>query len=360
MRTVTVDLGDRSYPIFIGSGLISDNRFLARHIRAQQVMVVSNDRIAPLYLEHLTRALDDRQLATVILPDGEQHKRLETFATIIDSLIEHSFHRDCCVVALGGGVVGDVAGFAAASYQRGVDFVQIPTTLLAQVDSSVGGKTAVNHPQGKNMIGAFYQPQAVIADIATLSSLADRELKAGLAEVIKYGLIMDAEFFAWLEASLDDLLAGEESALIHAVETSCRSKAQVVAEDETESGRRAILNLGHTFGHGIETLSGYGTILHGEAVAIGMCLAARMSVATGGLSQPDCSRIEALIHRAGLPTRPTHIDPGSLIQTMGLDKKVRDGRMRLVLLDEIGCANITDNVDKVALLDVVADACGKK
>ncbi|UCE88969.1 MAG: 3-dehydroquinate synthase, partial [Pseudomonadota bacterium] len=281
MRTLQLDLGDRSYPIHIGSGLLTRAEMFAPHLAGRQVMVVSNETVAPLYLDAVMEALQGFERASVILPDGEQYKNLEVLNCIFDALLEKRFDRQCTLVALGGGVVGDMAGFAAACYQRGVAFIQVPTTLLAQVDSSVGGKTGVNHALGKNMIGAFHQPRCVIADTDTLDTLDDRQLSAGVAEVIKYGLIRDAEFFNWLEDNLDDLLARKPEALAHAIERSCRDKADIVAQDELEGGVRALLNLGHTFGHAIEAGTGYGSWLHGEAVAAGMRVAAELSARKG-------------------------------------------------------------------------------
>ena len=283
MKTLNVSLGDRSYPIYIGPGLLDQGELLNRHIQSNQVMVITNETVAPLYLDRFVRTLSARQLATLVLPDGEVFKTMDSAMRIFDELLVRKFGRNACLIALGGGVIGDLVGFAAACYQRGVPFVQVPTTLLSQVDSSVGGKTAVNHPRGKNMIGAFYQPQCVLADTSVLDTLPDRELSAGLAEVIKYGLIRDLEFFHWLEANVEALLRREPEALAFAIERSCHNKAEVVAADERESGVRATLNLGHTFGHAIETGCGYGTYLHGEAVAIGMCQAADLSRRLGWL-----------------------------------------------------------------------------
>ena len=301
MVSVTVELGARSYTIRIGSGLLSDRRLLETTIPAHQVLIVTNSVVGPLYLERLQAGLAGREIDVCVLPDGEQHKTIGTFTTIIDRLIESRFRRDCCIVALGGGVVGDVAGFAAASYQRGVDLVQAPTTLLAQVDSSVGGKTAVNHPRAKNMIGAFHQPKAVIADTQTLATLPPRELGAGIAEIIKYGLIADAKLFEWLEAHIEDLLAVDQPALEHAIEQSCRIKAEIVALDEREQGQRALLNLGHTFGHALEALGRYERWLHGEAVAIGIEMAANVSAELGWLDKPARERISRLLKLARLP-----------------------------------------------------------
>ena len=298
IRTLEVDLGDRSYPIYIGSDLLGDTELYRRHLNSRQVMIVTNETVAPLYLKRVQEALSEFQTASVILPDGEAYKNLETWNLIFDALLGNRFNRSCTLVALGGGVIGDMTGFAAACYQRGVAFIQVPTTLLAQVDSSVGGKTGVNHPLGKNMIGAFHQPRCVIADTASLNTLEQRELSAGLAEVIKYGLIDDPEFFGWLEGNMPRLCERDAKALAHAIERSCRNKARVVAADEREAGQRALLNLGHTFGHAIETGVGYGGWLHGEAVGAGMCMAARLSQRLGWLSAQDLARVEALVEAA--------------------------------------------------------------
>jgi len=342
MKTLKVDLGDRSYPIHIGQGLLRESALVTGHIRGRQVMVVTNDTIAPLYLERIVALFEGFQLASVILPDGEQYKTLDTLNSVFTALLEHRFNRQCTLIALGGGVIGDIAGFAAACYQRGVAFLQVPTTLLAQVDSSVGGKTGVNHPLGKNMIGAFHQPGCVLIDTDTLDTLDQRQLAAGLAEVIKYGLIHDAGFFAWLEQNIDHLTARDKPALAYAIERSCTLKAEIVAADERESGRRALLNLGHTFGHAIETGTGYGNWLHGEAVATGMLMAADLSARHGWLPGPDVERIERLLRRAGLPTAPPReMDEALFRQLMAVDKKAIDGGLRLVLLKEIGTAVVT-------------------
>ncbi|MGB5201024.1 MAG: 3-dehydroquinate synthase [Sedimenticolaceae bacterium] len=346
MRKLTVELGARAYPIFIGTDLIGDSAFYGPYIRGRQVMIVTNETVGPLYLERVEAALTAYQIGRVVLPDGEQYKTLAVLDQIFTALLEQRFDRRCTLLALGGGVVGDMAGFAAASYQRGVDFIQVPTTLLAQVDSSVGGKTGVNHPSGKNMIGAFHQPRCVIADTATLDTLPDRELSAGLAEVIKYGLIGDAEFFAWLERNMAALVARDTSALAFAIERSCGDKAAVVAADEREAGQRALLNLGHTFAHAIETGMGYGTWLHGEAVGAGMCMAAAMSARLGWLSDTKVKRTEALIAAAGLPVRPpSEVSAQRLLELMGVDKKVMDGQLRLVLLQDIGRAVVSADFD---------------
>jgi 3-dehydroquinate synthase len=309
-------------------------------------MLVSNETVAPLYLDTVRRALAGYQLAQVILPDGESHKTLQVLNRIFDALLEHRFNRNCCLVALGGGVIGDMTGFAAASYQRGVDFIQIPTTLLAQVDSSVGGKTGVNHALGKNMIGAFHQPRCVLADTETLNTLDDRQLAAGLAEVIKYGLIMDAGFFTWLENNIERLIARDADALGYAIERSCQCKAEIVAADEREAGRRVLLNLGHTFGHAIETGMGYGNWLHGEAVAAGMTMAADLSARHGWLAGADLERIRRLLSRARLPVvAPPDIGRKQFLDLMAVDKKADDGGLRLVLLEAIGKARLSGDYD---------------
>ncbi|MCB1760208.1 MAG: 3-dehydroquinate synthase [Gammaproteobacteria bacterium] len=350
MKTLEVSLGDRSYPIYIGAGLLQQGEIYRRHIDSRQVLIVSNETVAPLYLQAITDALDGFDVGSVILPDGEQFKTLEILNQIFDRLLKLRFNRQCTILALGGGVVGDMAGFAAACYQRGVPFIQMPTTLLSQVDSSVGGKTGVNHALGKNMIGAFYQPRCVVIDIATLATLDARQLSAGIAEVIKYGLINDAGFFDWLDANIDALVQGDHQALAYAIERSCRDKAVIVAADERESGQRALLNLGHTFGHAIETGMGYGCWLHGEAVATGMCMAAALSQRLGWIDQVVVERIVDLLQRARLPTEPPpQLDREQFLALMGVDKKVMDGKLRLVLLRGIGEALVTDNFDRAEL-----------
>jgi 3-dehydroquinate synthase len=352
-----VALGDRSYPIFIGSGEIC-NSDIASYINGKKALIVTNETIAPLYLELLERQLVGKQVDSVILADGEQHKNLETLNLIFDQLIGGHHDRKTTLIALGGGVVGDMTGFAAACYQRGVPFIQIPTTLLAQVDSSVGGKTAVNHAMGKNMIGAFYQPQAVIIDTDTLSTLPDREFYAGLAEVIKYGLIVNADFFQWLENNVDLLLERDKQALAYAIELSCKSKAQIVAEDETEQGIRAILNLGHTFGHAIETFQQYKHWIHGEAVAAGMVMAAELSVISGDLAETDLQRTKDLLQRCSLPVAPpAEMSAEDFTRLMLRDKKVLDGQLRLVLLKRLGEACVTDQFSIVHLNQLLSKAC---
>ena len=359
MHHLNVDLGDRSYPILIGSGLLQQVEHLQKHIRGRQVLIVTNETIAPLYLEPLLESLKGfNKVDSIQLPDGEAFKTLDTLNRIFDTLLEKRHDRSTTIIALGGGVVGDMSGFAAACYQRGVDFVQVPTTLLSQVDSSVGGKTGVNHPLGKNMIGAFYQPQLVLIDIDTLNTLPDRELSAGLAEVIKYGMICDAPFFTWLEENMDRLLARDPQALAYAVERSCSDKAAVVAEDERESGRRAILNFGHTFGHAIEAVQGYGKWLHGEAVAAGMVMAARLSQLRGWISEREVERLSALLSKANLPQQsPTDMTVDDFLQAMSVDKKVQDGKLRLVLLRSLGEAQVVADTPKVQLTEALR-ACG--
>jgi 3-dehydroquinate synthase len=342
---LTVPLGDRSYPIHIGDGLLGDAALLAAVLPARRVAVVTNDIVGPLYLPRLQAtwaAAGATPLLEIVLPDGERHKTLPTVSRILDTLVANRFARDDLVVALGGGVVGDMAGFAAACYQRGIGFVQMPTTLLAQVDSSVGGKTGVNHPGGKNLIGAFHQPKAVIADTATLATLPPRELRAGLAEVVKHALICDAAFFSWLEANADALLALDPAALVHAVHRCCTIKAGVVSRDERETGERALLNLGHTFGHAIEQVTGFGPWLHGEAVGVGLAMAAGMSQRAGWLPAADAARLDALLARLGLRTEARGaVTPQAARAAMQLDKKVQGGRVRLVLLKGIGQAFVT-------------------
>jgi 3-dehydroquinate synthase len=346
---VDIALGERSYPILIGPRLLEDAQLLSTHIAARSLLIVTNDTIAPLYLPKLQSALQGRRVATLVLPDGEQHKTLESFSRILDSLVAERMNRDAAAVALGGGVVGDMVGFAAASYQRGIDYVQVPTTLLAQVDSSVGGKTGVNHPRGKNMIGAFHQPRCVLADTSTLQTLPPREYRAGMAEVVKYGFIRDAAFLQWIEANVEPLLARDDAAVMHAVCRSCEIKADVVGQDEREHGLRAILNLGHTFGHAIETASGYGNWLHGEAVAAGMVMAADMSTRLGGLQPAERDRVVQVLTRLGLPVAPPRIGAQRGRELMGMDKKVLGGRIRLVLLQGLGRAAVVDDYDQQAL-----------
>lgn len=345
MKTLEVALGARSYPILIGSGLLDDRAAFPAEAVGPTAMIVSDQNVAPLYLERLQSALGDRRIGSHVVAAGETSKDLANFARLMDWLLNNGARRDVTLLALGGGVVGDLTGFAAACFMRGVPFVQVPTSLLAQVDSSVGGKTGVNHELGKNLIGAFYQPAVVLIDIDTLTTLPDRELKAGLAEVIKYGAIADAAFFGWLETNMDALLARDPSALIHAITRSCELKAQVVAEDERESGRRAILNFGHTFGHAIEHCQGYGDWLHGEAVAAGMIMAAELSQ----VSDADYDRLRTLVAAAGLPTVPPKLAGSALIEAMGRDKKVAKKALRFVLLERLGQAFVTAQYDEERL-----------
>jgi len=340
MRTLNVELGERTYPIYIGRGLLDDPDLIAPFLKKPRAAIVTNEVVAPLYLSRLRAALERAGVATshIVLPDGEVHKDWATLNRVFDALLAEHCERSTTLIALGGGVIGDMGGFAAATYQRGMPFIQVPTTLLSQVDSSVGGKTAINHPLGKNMIGAFYQPRLVLADIDTLDTLPERELKAGLAEVIKYGLIRDPDFFAWLEANIDGLLARDTDALAYAVERSCTNKAEVVAADETEQGERALLNLGHTFGHAIEAGMGYGKWLHGEAVAAGTMMAAALSQRLGWLDAADVTRLERLHVRAGLPVTGPDLPVERYLALMAGDKKVEGGRLRLVLLKAIGKA----------------------
>jgi 3-dehydroquinate synthase len=344
MDTLTVALGDRSYPIHIGSDLLGNPDLIKPHLKSSQVCIVTNTTVAPLYLDKVMAALNGLQVRTVVLADGENHKTLETVSTIYDQLLEANFSRSCTLIALGGGVIGDMTGFAAATYQRGVNFIQIPTTLLAQVDSSVGGKTGVNRPLGKNMVGAFFQPRVVLADTATLNTLPERELRAGLAEIIKYGLINNKAFHQWLWQNMPQLLKRDPVTLRHAIKVSCEEKAAIVAADETEGGLRAILNLGHTFGHAIETAMGYGTWLHGEAVATGMVMAADLSWRLGYLSQDDAQAVKALVSAAELPVVPPAIDEATFLRLMGKDKKADQGKMKFILLKAIGKASIEQGI----------------
>lgn len=346
MKTLYVELGERRYPIFIGSDL-DPQALLNPYLHGRQVMVVSNETVAPLYLNRYVNALEalGKTVATCILPDGEKYKNIEQLNRIFDALLSAGFNRDCTVLALGGGVIGDMAGFASACFQRGVYFIQVPTTLLSQVDSSVGGKTGINHPLGKNMIGAFQQPQVVLADMAQLKTLPPRELSAGLAEVIKYALLGDTDFLSWLEQHMEALVQGDEAALAEAVYRSCAHKARIVANDEKEHGERALLNLGHTFGHAIESYLGYGEWLHGEAVATGMVMAADLSQRMGWISADDLARTKNIIQRAHLPIVCPQIPLDDFLSYMAHDKKVLDGQLRLVLLQRMGRAVITKAFD---------------
>ncbi len=349
IQQLKVDLGDqRSYPIFIGSGLLNKAECLTPYIRGRQVCIVTNETVAPLYLQKLENLLsEDYQVSTLILSDGEKYKNADTMMQIYDHLLEKKHNRTTTLIALGGGVVGDTTGFAAATYQRGVNFIQVPTTLLSQVDSSVGGKTGINHPQGKNMIGAFHQPQAVIIDTDVLKTLPARELSAGLAEVIKYGLINDAEFYEWLEKNITILLSVDPVIMTEAIARSCQNKADVVNQDEKESGIRAILNLGHTFGHAIEAAQGYGQWLHGEAVAAGMLAAVDLSVRMGWVNKIEVDRLSVLLSNANLPVKlPPNMSTDQFLSLMIMDKKVTDGKLRLVLLESIGKAVVTEEASK--------------
>ncbi|MDE2118269.1 MAG: 3-dehydroquinate synthase [Betaproteobacteria bacterium] len=353
-------MAERSYPIHIGSGLLSRAELLLPHLPHRKAAVVTNTTVAPLYLEPLLAMLHGHgvEAIPVILPDGEGYKNAETLGLIYDALLIHRCERTTPLIALGGGVIGDMTGYAAATYLRGVPFIQIPTTLLAQVDSSVGGKTGINHPLGKNMIGAFHQPQVVLADIATLDTLPDQELRAGIAEVIKYGLIRDLPFFEWLEQNMERLLARDVEALQYAIARSCQNKAEVVAADERESGERALLNLGHTFGHAIETGMGYGVWLHGEAVAAGTIMAADLSQRLGWISEQDVVRTRRLFEGAGLPVISPALGAERYLQLMGLDKKVAGGKMRFVLLKAIGHAVVTGEVPEELLRQTLEASCG--
>ena len=360
MRTLRVALGERAYPIHVGEDLLARADLLVPHLAQKRAAVVTNDIVAPLYLHRLQAALESQgvDVVSIVLPDGEQHKNWVTLNLIFDGLIAGRCERATTIIALGGGVVGDVAGFAAATYQRGVPFIQVPTTLMAQVDSSIGGKTAINHPYGKNMIGAFHQPRVVLSDMSTLRTLPERELKAGLAEVIKHGLIRDVAFFEWLEANVERLLARDADALAHAVVRSCEIKAAIVAADEREQGERALLNFGHTFGHAIETGAGYGKWLHGEAVAIGMALAADLSRRLGSLSEGDVGRVRTLLMKAGLPVAMSGIAAPRFIELMSVDKKAAERRIRFVLLERLGSAILRADVPQTEIEATLACLAG--
>ncbi|MGH8252300.1 MAG: 3-dehydroquinate synthase [Steroidobacteraceae bacterium] len=358
MQRIDVKLGRRGYPILIGPGLLGSGEVADAARAATRLLVVTDETVAPLWLPRLEQGLAGRTFACCLLPGGEEQKTLGNVAAIVDALVAARLNRDGMVLALGGGVIGDIAGFAAASYQRGIALLQLPTTLLAQVDSSVGGKTGVNHPGGKNLIGAFHQPAAVITDTDTLSTLPDRELRAGLAEVIKAALAADAEFFAWLERNVAALVAREAPALEHAIRRACEIKAAIVAADERETGRRALLNLGHSFGHAIEAGAGYGSVLHGEAVGMGLVLAAGLSVRTGRLPEKDAARVVNLVAAAGLPVEPPRLGRARMLELMQMDKKVAAGRMRLVLLDEIGRAVVADDFARDHLEQLLDERVG--
>ena len=357
-KILNVELADKSYPIYIGSDLLSSKSLLSDHIQGKQGMGVTNTTIAPLYLEKLKDALSDFNVESVVLPDGENFKTLETLNKVFDALLKAKFDRSSTLVALGGGVVGDITGYAAASYQRGVNFIQVPTSLLSQVDSSVGGKTGVNHELGKNMIGAFYQPKAVIIDVDTLDTLSDQEYSAGMAEVIKYGLLGNADFFSMLETNIESIMARNKDLIIEIIFNSCKDKASIVALDEFERGKRALLNLGHTFGHGIENAFGYGNYLHGEAVSIGMVMATKLSMDEGYLSNEDAIRVESILSKADLPISiKKSIGSETLIEAMSLDKKSIDGKIRLVLLKALGDSYLTDSYSKENFNKVVNNFC---
>ena len=359
MQTLKVSLAERSYPIHIGADLLSRGDLLLPHLKQKKALVVTNTTVAPLYLERLMVTLGDLGVSalSVVLPDGERYKTWETLNQIFDALLASHCERSTTLVALGGGVIGDMGGFAAACYQRGMPFIQVPTTLLSQVDSSVGGKTAINHPLGKNMIGAFYQPQLVLADISTLDTLPERELRAGLAEVIKYGLIRDPEFFNWLETNIKLLLARDRAALAYAVNRSCANKAEVVVADERETGERALLNLGHTFGHAIETGMGYGEWLHGEAISAGTLIAMELSRSLGLVAVDEVFRVKNLFLSAGLPVRGPNMGAERYLELMRHDKKVQDGKLRLVLMTGIGKAIVSDAASEPEILASINACC---
>ncbi|SMN16251.1 3-dehydroquinate synthase [uncultured Candidatus Thioglobus sp.] len=358
MKTLNLDLGKKSYPIYIGQALLDQAELLINHIKGKQVMIVTNTTVAPLYLEQVKASLGSLNIAQVILPDGEQYKTLDTVNLIFDALLENRFDRSCTLIALGGGVVGDMTGFAAASYQRGVDFIQIPTTLLSQVDSSVGGKTGVNHPLGKNMIGAFHQPNCVLIDVDTLDTLDDRQFSAGLAEVIKYGLLGNIDFLKFLQSNINDLISRDKTLIIQAVYQSCVDKADIVAEDELESGKRALLNFGHTFGHAIENTLGYGVFLHGEAISVGMLMATKLSQLLGDLTEDEVSQVKDLLEKSNLPISVDgKISASEFLSVMSVDKKVIDGNIRLILMRKLGESYISDTYQQAQLKQVIGDFC---
>ena len=356
METLSVALGSRAYPIHIGAGILEAAELYRPHLSGGAAAIVTNAVVAPLYLEKMRRALKGARLTEVVIGDGEQAKSWQGVERVVDALLAARLGRDGLVVALGGGVIGDLAGFAAAIYQRGVAFVQVPTTLLAQVDSSVGGKTAINHALGKNMIGAFHQPVAVISDVATLDTLPDRELRSGLAEVIKHGFALDAAFVDWLESNVEKILRRDHGALGYAIRRSCELKARIVAADEREAGERALLNFGHTFGHAIEAGTGYGSWLHGEAVAAGMVMAAELSSLMGQLKKNEVSRVRDLVKRAGLPVSGPALAPERLLELMALDKKAAKGKTRFVLLESLGRAALRADVDETAVRAAIVAA----
>ena len=353
MENLLVPIKNRSYEIYIGSGLLSTNKVFDDNIISDQVLIVTNNIVAPMYLETVKTSLENKETASIILNDGENQKNLDSFSKIIDKLIKHKFNRESYIIALGGGVIGDIAGFAAASYQRGINYIQVPTTLLAQVDSSIGGKTAVNHPKAKNMIGAFYQPKCVISDTDTLNTLPKREFLSGLAEVIKHSLIMDAKFFYWLESNYDKVINYDEDALKFLIKKNCELKSSIVAKDETEKGIRALLNLGHTFGHALETMTGYDKLLHGEAVSIGISIISQISYELGLLNSNDLDRIINIFNKVSLPTKIDKIDPEELIDCIYLDKKVNLSGLRLILLNQIGKASIEKAPEKIKLISLM-------
>jgi 3-dehydroquinate synthase len=355
MESLRVDLGSRAYPIHIGAGILEQEGLYRPHL-AGSVAIITNEVVGPLYLPALRKALHGSRILEILVPDGESAKSWQNLNRVFDALLNARLGRDSLIVALGGGVVGDLAGFAAAVYQRGVPFVQVPTTLLAQVDSSVGGKTAINHPLGKNMIGAFHQPLAVVSDVATLDSLPDRELRAGLAEVIKHGAALDAKFFEWLEANVEKILQRDRAALTHAIRRSCELKAAIVASDERESGARALLNFGHTFGHAIEAGTGYGAWLHGEAVAAGMVMAAELSLLQGTVSKKDVERVKNLLGRAGLPMKGPAVAPEQLLALMATDKKAAAGQVRFVVLRSIGAAELRGGIAEKDVREAIVAA----
>ena len=356
MHALKVELAERAYPVLVGRGLLSDPGAWTPFLPGRQVLVVTNAVVEPLWLGPVRQALADCQQGLVVLPDGERYKTLDTLSVVFDALAEHGFHRDASILALGGGVVGDIAGFAAACWQRGIAVIQAPTTLLSQVDAAVGGKTAVNHPAGKNLIGAFHQPRAVVADVETLATLPEREYRAGLGEVIKYGVGLDRAFFQWLESELPAVVARDPETLERAVYWCCTLKAEVVAADERESGRRALLNLGHTFAHAIETAVGYDGWLHGEAVAAGLVMACRLAVELGGMGCEDLDRVEALVRGAGLPTAPPRAGAARLRALMAMDKKVAGGQLRLVVPRGIGDSRLRADVPESLVERVLAEA----
>lgn len=358
MRTLKLNLAEKSYPIYIGQDLLSQGELLTKYVGGKQVMIVTNTTVAPLYLERVKSLLGEYQVSEVVLPDGEEYKTLDTVNLIFSALLEARFDRSCTLIALGGGVVGDMTGFAAASYQRGVSFIQIPTTLLSQVDSSVGGKTGVNHVLGKNMIGAFYQPKCVVIDVDTLDTLEDREYSAGMAEVIKYGLLGNIDFLHYLQNNIDGLMSRDKLMIIESVYRSCEDKADIVAQDELEAGKRALLNLGHTFGHAIENTLGYGNYLHGEAISVGMLMAAKLSQLEDFLSVNEVGEIQHLLEKANLPISISgKITASDFMAAMSVDKKVIDGNIRLILLKKMGDAFICDDYQSQLLDQVINDFC---